>query len=204
MALAFHEDVVARCRRSLAEQHLEKTAAGHFVGRLQTCSLEEGGGQIGEIDEVIHLATRLELATPANRERYTGAGVVAIGQAPGHLPTVVAGVNDEGFIEEMVFLQFGDTTAGIRIHATDGAVVGEEVGADGGRVGQLGRHLDGSGVEARPAIRFVAPFVQGGVGIAAPKEEGLRRVTLRHELGKIFELSAHRIFGPAKVLVVAW
>ena len=77
----------------------KQAAGGHRHGRLDPCGLEDGWGEIAEVDEGVHPAARvLDPLRPADGEWDAGAGVVEAGLGAGEGHAVVAGHDDDGVV----------------------------------------------------------------------------------------------------------
>ena len=136
--------------------------AGSFGGR------EAGGGEVVDGDEIVALGGRFEVGWTADGERDADAEVIAVGEAAGHSPEVVAGDDYEGVLEFAALGEEGEEFGAFGIEALDFAGVGVEFEADGRGVWEVGREgkLGGPGVGGRGPgdVRIVA---------AEPEAEGL-------------------------------
>jgi len=116
----------------------------------------------------VALGGGFELGWIADGEGDADAEVVAVGEAAGHLPAVVARHDDEGVLEFVALSEKGEEFGAFVVEALDFAGVGVEFEADGRGVGKMGGEgkLGGLGVGGRGPgdVRIVA---------AEPEAEGL-------------------------------
>jgi hypothetical protein len=138
VALALDEDVIARDRRRLAEQHVEEAARRHLWRHLHSGGFEKSRREVREAHELLGPATRLQPRSPTDGQRHARARVVAIREAARHLPAIVAGENDERLVEQSRFLQLTNAAPGVHIDAPDSGVIGKHFARTTGSSGNSG------------------------------------------------------------------
>ncbi len=163
----------------------------HAAVRLgDACHIEQGGGDVGEVDKVIDDASGvLDFAGPANGERDVIAVVVSVAFDAGEGHAVVGGDDDEGVIELAALFEFSDHETEVTVGVLHFEGVVEHVVADFFGVGPVGGH-------AVDVAEFFAAFVDAalvfvtamGLGAAIPEAPGFAGfsgVEERVEIGSV-------------------
>lgn len=133
---------VGSTRPAARRQHGHEDATGEGRRPGRACGFEEGRRETEVAHEVVDDAAGGDAAGPAHRERQAHAGIVAGGLGAGKLHAVVAGDHDEGVVEFADGFELREYFGELRVESVDLEGVVEQVAADLGGVGPVGRDRD--------------------------------------------------------------
>ena len=177
-------------------EHGQEAAADEGRRRGRARGFEKGRREIEVALQVVDDAAGGDAAGPAHRERHAHAGIAEGNLGAGERHAVVAGDHDEGVVEFAEGFELRDYFGELRVEGVDLAGGVEQVAADFGGVGPVGRDRDVG--EALAGFESGACFFNAlRLGGAELKEKRCAGGAIAAERVEIFCVGARRGRGGA-------
>jgi hypothetical protein len=151
------------------------TVPGHLRWHVDAGGVQERGGEVGQHRQAVDDGAGPDPPRPADGQRLARPGVVEVRFGPWERPSVVGGDHDERVVCQASLVEQSEGFPEFAVEALHLRQIVHDVHSDLRRIGQIGRDIDGPGIDAGECaeLRVIWPVRVGG---AEPEAE--RRILL--------------------------